>query len=316
MKEFKNKRIVVIGDIGLDQYIIGDVKRISPEAPIPVVEAKSSDERLGLAANVANNIIALGGSPYLVSVMGKDDFAGMLRKGLIEAGIQHTVITDTSRCTTRKVRLMSGHHHIARIDFEHNFAIESAVENQVTQAFDRAIKGADAVVIEDYAKGLLTKNLLSYIIRTCNQAGLPVIVDPNKKTPRSWYKNATAITPNLEEGRALMGLPDDGVKSIGINLLHTLHVKHVVMTQGADGIALLSEDQIVQLPALAHRVYDVTGAGDTVVATLALALAAKMPAYDAVVLANMAASIVVEKVGTSTCTAEELQKLHDSLVTA
>lgn len=316
MNEFKNKRIVVIGDIGLDQYIIGDVKRISPEAPIPVVEAKSSDERLGLAANVANNIIALGGHAHLVSVVGADDFNSFLTKKLEEAGIAYSLVTDTSRQTTRKVRLMSSHHHIARIDFENTHDIEQKIVNEVFERFKNAVVGADVVVIEDYAKGLFTESMIRGIILHCNAMNIPVIVDPSKKTPSHLYRDATMITPNLEEGRILTGTPDADVRITGLNLLHTLNVKYAVITQGADGISLFSRDQIIQLPALAHRVYDVTGAGDTVVATLALAMAAKMPISDCVALANMAASVVVEKVGTSTCSAEELQRLRDSLVTA
>lgn len=293
---------------------MGDVRRISPEAPVPVLEVQSDDQRLGLSANVAQNVASLGGVAQMVAVVGSDTAAEKLREKLSEAGVSpnHLVI-DKSRPTTRKLRVMAGPHHIVRIDFEQKKYLPFEVEAELVRKFESLLESSDGVIIEDYAKGLLSEKTLQNIIRLARTRGLPVMVDPNRNTPARFYNGADLMTPNRDEAVALSGLDYDELRThknliheVGETILKKMELKHLVITRGQEGMTLFSGGERFQLPTFAQQVFDVTGAGDTVIAALALGWVAGFSLQQACVLGNLAAGVVVGKVGSVPCTKAEL----------
>lgn len=310
LESLPKARLVVIGDIGLDEYVLGDVRRISPEAPVPVVEVQSQDSRLGLSANVAQNVASLGGTAFLVGVVGRDAAADELRQRLRSAEVSPDhLIVDPARPTTRKLRVMSGPHHIVRVDFEKKQYLSPEVEESLVAKVTQLLQQADGVIIEDYAKGVLSESGLQAIIRETHRAGRKVFVDPNRSTPARFYSGADVITPNREEAVELSGLDYDDLRSqpnfileVGETLRNKTHIENIVITRGKEGMTLLTRGEAVHMTTFARQVFDVTGAGDTVIAALALAHVGGMSLPEACVFGNVAAGVVVGKVGCVPCT--------------
>jgi D-glycero-beta-D-manno-heptose-7-phosphate kinase len=325
IEQLKNKKVLVVGDVGLDVYIFGEVKRLSPEAPVPILDVAQEDSRLGLAANVAHNIHTLGGQAHLITVVGQDlarnDLQGLLEKNNIRS---HDLVEDTSRPTTRKLRLIAGQHHIARVDYEKQNPISESVKNEVFEKISAAIEKADIVILQDYAKGMLDWELCQLLIKKANEFGKKVLVDPYRSTSLTHYKGAYLMTPNRDEAVALarqmnfhisdpLGTEQLGaaqftaVDQIGRTLMETIDSKNMIVTLGSAGMRLFQDGKVYQLPTFAQSVFDVTGAGDTVISCIALALAADWPLEKACYLANFAAGVVVGKVGCVPCELDELR---------
>jgi rfaE bifunctional protein kinase chain/domain len=281
---------------------------------VPVLEVQSTDMRLGLAANVAQNVASLGGTPLLVAVVGKDAAADDLCAQLRKAGVSpEHLIVDSSRPTTRKLRVMSGPHHIVRVDFEKKQYLSPAVEEMVVGKVRALLATADGVIIEDYAKGVLSENSLQEIIRETHGAGKKVFVDPNRGTPAKFYNGADVVTPNRDEAVELSGLDYDDLRvsgnfilEVGQALRERLRAANIVITRGKDGMSLMDGAEAIHMPTFARQVFDVTGAGDTVIAALALAHVGGFTLPEACVFGNVAAGVVVGKIGCVPCTRQEL----------
>lgn len=306
-------RVLVVGDLMLDEYLRGEVSRISPEAPVPILEVRTHESRLGGAANTAANIQALGGTAFLVGVVGKDETAITLGEQLSAMRITSTCVPDGGRPTSKKTRLVASQQQIVRVDQEKRHAISGPVLDAVKHAIDGRIKDAHAVVISDYAKGVITQEIARYAITRARAGGLPVVVDP-KQRDFTLYAGATVITPNLAEleAAAVTPVPFE-VGRIVAELLPALEGAALLVTRSAEGMSLFQMGvDPIHVPAIAKEVFDVTGAGDTVVATLALALAAKLSFAEAIELASVAAAISVSKRGTSTVNPAELLAALDA----
>jgi len=315
IQKFQKKKILVIGDIGIDEYVNGSVKRISPEAPVPVVEVESEEQRLGLATNVAQNIQSLGGVPVLVSIVGADYSGDQLRKLLKDANVSDEyLVTDTSRPTTRKIRVMSDHHHVVRVDFEQRKFLGTEVENKILQIVQRMIGDCDGVILQDYAKGVLSEKLSQEIIKIARARNKKVLVDPHRTTPIDYYRGADLMTPNAEEALILSGLPVDDLRGVsesyqevGHALMKAIGSKQMVITRGKNGMSFFEGEKTEHVPTFAREVFDVTGAGDTVIAAMALAWCSGISLKESCLIANHAAGVVVGKVGCVPCSIDELK---------
>lgn len=313
LEAMKGKRVLVIGDVGVDRYTIGAVERISPEAPVPIVLVQSEQHKLGLAANVADNIQALGGEPLLVGMVGADDCARDFRRMLKRARITDAhLVVDRSRRTVLKTRVVSDRQQLLRIDYESLHAVSSAVEAQLLRRIERLLPRADAVIVEDYAKGMLSEAFLKQVFKRARAAGKLVAVDPNSKTPLSFYAGAGVLTPNTREAEALSGLKirdEASLLEAGRGILKAARARHVIVTLGKEGMAIFSagHKQVRLIPTYAREVYDVSGAGDTVIAVLSLALSSGATVEEAAVLGNLAAGVEVGKRGTATVTPDEVR---------
>lgn len=314
LRDFSGRRIAIIGDIGLDEYVLGGVRRISPEAPVPVLEVEREDQRLGLAANVAQNVSSLGGTAILIAAVGADSAREKLTSMLQAAQVrtEHLVV-DPDRPTTRKLRVMADHHHIVRVDYERKQYLSPAVEKALLAKVDQVVPECDGVIIEDYAKGVLSERVCQYVIQKAHQFGKKVLVDPNPSTPLAYYRGASVMTPNKDEAFRLSGLNLDDLREtneslleVGQALLSGIQSQHMVITRGKHGMTLFEGGEVQHLPTLAKQVFDVTGAGDTVIAAMALGWCSGWSLRDACVLANFAAGVVVSKVGCVPCTSVEL----------
>jgi D-beta-D-heptose 7-phosphate kinase/D-beta-D-heptose 1-phosphate adenosyltransferase len=299
-------RVLVIGDLMLDEYLRGEVSRISPEAPVPVLEVRAHEARLGGAANAAANIQALGGTTYLVGVVGKDETAKTLGERLAAHGIINTAIPDPERPTSKKTRLVAQQQQIVRVDQEQRRPIAGAVADSVKHAITSRVHDAQAVVISDYAKGVITPEIARHAIAAARKANIPIVVDP-KQRDFTVYAGATVITPNLHELEAASPSDHFEVEAAVARLTPVLDGAALLVTRSADGMTLFrGEHAPFHVPAMAKEVFDVTGAGDTVVASLALSLAAGIELPHAIELASIAAAISVSKRGTSTVSPAEL----------
>jgi D-beta-D-heptose 7-phosphate kinase/D-beta-D-heptose 1-phosphate adenosyltransferase len=300
---FSGARVLVVGDIMMDCYALGEVHRISPEAPVPVVALRERRWNVGGAANVAMNVAGLLGSAIVAGVVGDDSAGQRLAGDLRSAGIDAAgLVVDASRPTTCKTRVMSGSHQIVRLDEEVTNELEEACARELLERIVSILDTVpDAVILSDYAKGVFSDATLAAIVAECRGRGIPVLVDP-KKSDYMRYAGATCITPNFHEFRdalLALGIPRGSLLESGARLREVLGSPLLLVTQGADGMTLFREnDEALHLPALSQEVFDVSGAGDTVIATLATSLAAGDDVEDAMLLANVAASIVVTKVGT------------------
>ncbi len=313
---FKNKKIMIIGDVGVDEYIMGAVKRISPEAPVPVLEVTEEDKRLGLASNVAQNVASLGGEAILISVIGADSGAETLKHLLQKSKVSSEfLITDMTRPTTRKTRIMTGHHHLVRVDHEIRKNLSAETEQKIISQIEKNISVADCVIIEDYAKGIFSLSLVEKIVQICKREKKYLMVDPHQTKFAEFYKGVDLIKPNYNEALALTNIQEDDIENpservwaVGRQLQKMTGASDVVLTQGKEGMAIFTKDeQVVQVPTFAKKVFDVTGAGDTVIAALALGVSSGLPLAQACVLANYAAGIVVAKVGCVPCEIQELK---------
>lgn len=300
----------VIGDLMLDRFVWGKVSRISPEAPVPVVEIEREDYHLGGAANVARNLASLGGAPLLVGIVGEDEAGSSLRRALAERGMRaDTVIIDSGRRTTLKTRIIAHSQQVVRADWESNSEIEGETERRALDLAEEVISQSKAVVLSDYAKGTLTPVLIERSIALARDRGVPILVDPKLRRYRL-YRGVTLVTPNLGEAERFTGVAMRSEKDLAEAarvLFDELDCAAVLITRGEHGMSLFERDlPPLHIPTFAREVFDVTGAGDTVIATAALALACGTSLPHAAELANRAAGIVVGKLGTATVLPEEL----------
>ena len=308
---FKVKKVMVIGDIMLDKYIWGDVSRISPEAPVQVVNVQRESYSPGGAANVAANIAALSGQAYMVGIVGDDRASETLIEELETRGINvEGVITDASRPTTQKVRIIGKNQQLLRVDYEKRGDTEADTENDLIEFISKTISDIDVIVISDYAKGVITEKTMQKVMELAAHPQKRVVIDP-KPSHKSLYRNATVISPNHLEAFQMAGEdPEETgrVDEVGMKLLRELD-SNILITRGEKGMSLYEKSgKITSVPTYAQEVYDIIGAGDAVVATLALGLGSGLTLKEAAILANHAAGIVVRKVGTSTASVEELEQ--------
>ncbi|MEP6742074.1 MAG: D-glycero-beta-D-manno-heptose-7-phosphate kinase [bacterium] len=306
-----NRKIVVLGDVMLDEFVWGDVTRISPEAPVPVVDIRRESVHLGGAGNVLANIVALGAGGCVVGVVGKDSAGERIRATLHEVSpLQDNeyLVVDQNRPSTTKTRIIAHSQLVVRADREHRRPVNGQVEKRVIESLQKALQQADAFVVSDYDKGVVTPRILKEILAFAYKTA-PVLIDPKIRN-FSYYRPASLITPNHFEALRMSNLEedsDDGLHQAARAIQERLDCDAVLITRGERGIMLLERNQApVFVETAAREVYDVTGAGDTVIATLAAALAAGASVLEAANLANHAAGIVVGKVGTATATAAEL----------
>lgn len=304
LPDFSTGRVIVVGDVMLDRYWHGSTTRISPEAPVPIVKVEQDEYRAGGAGNVALNIAALNGTAELIGIVGRDDAGALLKKRLEAAGVRCQLIESTTLPTITKLRVISRHQQLIRLDFEENFSTLAPVGIQA--AFNSALGKARAAVLSDYGKGTLSQ--IAPLIQSARAQGVAVVADP-KGTEFERYRGATIITPNLSEFEAVVGHCADEATLLerGEALRNKLELDAVLITRSERGMTLIARDAAPQtLPARARDVFDVTGAGDTVVALLGLGLACGLPLVDATHLANVAAGIVVGKLGTASVSPDEL----------
>jgi D-beta-D-heptose 7-phosphate kinase/D-beta-D-heptose 1-phosphate adenosyltransferase len=314
-ESFRNGRIVVLGDVMLDEFIWGRVRRISPEAPVPVVEVERQTLALGGAGNVVNNLVALGARAVPLGIVGDDADAERLRLAFDALGVRtDSLVTDSSRPTTLKTRIIAHNQQVVRADRENRAAVCGAVEDRVLDQFYREIEEADAVVVSDYNKGLLTPGLLARALRRAREREIVVCLDPKSRN-FAHYQPVTVITPNNQEAAEAAGIAIEDPQSLieaGRRILASIDCRAVLVTRGEEGMTLFADGGLMtHIPTVAREVYDVTGAGDTVIATLALALVTGATLAEAAVLANHAAGVVVGKVGTATVTRDELIETID-----
>ena len=306
---FAQLKVCVVGDVMLDRFVVGRVTRISPEAPVPVVRFEREYTRLGGAANVAQNLTALGAQVSLVGVVGHDDAAARLRSLLGETGISADgLVFDGARPTVEKVRIVTDRNQqVARIDYERDADIEIDVEHSVIERIDAAARSAHALLVSDYLKGTVTRPIVEALLRF-KSASLPLVVDP--KIPHlSCYAGATLVTPNHHEAETATHRrirTDDDARTAAREFRERARCEAALLTRGEQGMWLSSRDADGGIPALAREVSDVTGAGDTVVAAVALALAGGASLAEAASLANYAAGVVVGKFGPATLSPDEL----------
>ena len=312
IEQFKNKKILVLGDVMLDKYIWGNVSRISPEAPVQVVEVAKESYAPGGAANVANNIAALNAKSFMVGVVGKDRTKEQLVSDLKKRNVDVSgLIEDENKRTVRKVRVFGRSQQLLRFDYEKKGYVDANTEKKIFHFIEKNMGNVDAVIISDYAKGTITKNLMEKLIPLCKEKNKIIVVDPKPKH-KDFYKNATLITPNHKEANEMANIAEEAedadIEMTGKKLLEEMN-STILITRGEKGMSLFEKDgKITNIPTFAKEVYDIVGAGDTSVATVALALASGANFEEAAIIANHAAGITVGKVGTSTVSIEELKE--------
>lgn len=317
---FSKVKMLVIGDWMLDEFVWGTVERISPEAPVPVVRVERESFVPGGALNVANNIRTLGGYVFPCGLIGRDLMGRMLVRAMRKEGIDTSgAIYDPNRPTTLKTRVVAHSQQVVRFDREQNRDLNQDLLKKAISFIDRVISKVDAVIIEDYGKGMITSELLTYVLKKSKMFKKPVLVDPKEKH-FSYYQGVTAITPNRKEAVSAYGrikngeLPD--MNEIGKALVKRFSCQAVLITLGEDGMMLVEKNgSVTKIPTAAREVYDVSGAGDTVIAVFALAIAAGATMKEAAFISNHAAGIVVGKLGTATLTREELRQSFSSRMT-
>jgi D-beta-D-heptose 7-phosphate kinase/D-beta-D-heptose 1-phosphate adenosyltransferase len=311
---FARKRVLIVGDVMLDEYIWGEVRRISPEAPVPVVEIQRRTYVPGGAANTAANVVSLGGTALLGSVVGCDHQSENLQTALVQCGVDPGgLIVEDERPTTTKTRVVAHSQQVVRVDSEVCRPLSAQTENSLLDWVEEQLRNADACILSDYAKGVVTPRVAEGCLRMARQAGKPVVVDP-KGSNYAKYRGATVVKPNIHEAERLAGEEiTDGpsLAAVGQRLSHLLDGAALLITRGAKGMSLFRNgSQPVHIPTVAHNVFDVTGAGDTVLGALAMGLAAGLSLEQAAQIANRAAGIVVGKIGTATVTLEELRQVR------
>lgn len=307
---FSSRRIIVVGDVMLDGFLIGRVNRMSPEAPVPILVYDHDEHRLGGAANVAHNVRALGAAVDLIGVVGADDSAARLQAELAVRGIHAAgLITDPQRRTTMKMRVVTARNQqVARIDYESDHDVSSEVEEALIAQVATRARSAQVILVSDYQKGAITRRSMAQLVAFGKANGVPVIVDP--KVPHiDYYAGATLVTPNHVEAESATNIritTNEDARRAATALRQRLNVESVVITRGEHGMWVSQAGVDGHLPAVAREVADVTGAGDTVIAVLALAIAAGGTIGEAARLANQAAGVVVGKFGASTVTTQEI----------
>jgi D-beta-D-heptose 7-phosphate kinase/D-beta-D-heptose 1-phosphate adenosyltransferase len=309
----KSSRVVVVGDIMLDRYLVGDTERLSPEAPVPVVTVRERHSALGGAANVAANVVALGARCLLVGAIGDDVDGVSLRQELAVAQLEDRhVLTIAGRPTTSKTRIIARGQQIVRIDDEVDSLLDRADLNRLIAAAREALADADALLLEDYNKGALAPDLILAVMEVAKRRGIPIIVDP-KYRQFFEYAGATVFKPNRRELESALGAAVDLQDGDALpDVLARLKVDNLLVTLGPAGMVLVTKDGgLIQIPSIARQIYDVSGAGDTVTAWLGTALAAGASVREAAQLANYAAGVEVGKPGVATVSPEEVLAVHE-----
>ena len=316
LHRFKGKKILVVGDFMLDEYIKGTVERISPEAPVPIVDAKSKSYRPGGAANVVANLRALGAEVESVGVVGKDQDGETLLKLLKEMGAGvNGIVADGERPTTKKTRIIGGSQQLLRVDWESRDYLSQKVEERLLAFLKENYRRFDAVIISDYGKGVITKGLFEVTKEIKKR--IPVLLDPKEKNFPIYGSGAvTTMTPNIKETYQAVGLKpltDSEAEEAGRRLIEEFGLDFAVITRSEKGISIIEKGAAHHIPTRAKQVYDVTGAGDTVISAMALSLAAGADLKEAAEIANLAAGVVVGKLGTATVTVEEIEEALNAL---
>jgi D-glycero-beta-D-manno-heptose-7-phosphate kinase len=309
VKAMRGRRVLILGDVMLDEFLWGRVARISPEAPVPVVEITRQSFHLGGAANVAANVRSLGGRAVVVGVVGTDSAAEAIRKALAADGIDDALVTDQGRPTTLKTRIVAHHQQVVRADRELASAVPRATEDALLKGVTGALPTCAAVIVSDYLKGVVTPRVMRRLLATARLGGVPVLVDP-KVGHFPLYRRTAVVTPNQAEAEQATGVKirtEADLLSAGRRILRRLGCDAALITRGEHGLSLFEPGRPARhVPTAAREVFDVTGAGDTVIATLALARAAGASLAEAAVLANFAAGVVVGKIGTATASPAEV----------
>mgnify|MGYP001610017714 CR=1 FL=1 len=313
---FKDKKILVVGDIMLDKYIWGDVSRISPEAPVQVVNVLKETYEPGGASNVANNVATLDGNAFMVGIAGDDEAKKILFNELKIREINTDgIFIDNEKPTTQKIRIVGRSQQLLRVDYEKKEHVHKNIEKAMVGFFEKIISEVDVIVISDYAKGVITPEVSQRLIQIAGDNNKIIIVDPKPKH-LSLYSNVTLITPNNAEAGEMTNIEDgsdDAIAEMGNKLLKYLNA-NVLITRGEKGMSLFERNgSIKHIPANAKEVYSLIGAGDTVVATLALALASGASLEEAATLANIAAGIKVGKIGTASVSIDEIKREIENL---
>jgi rfaE bifunctional protein kinase chain/domain len=313
----RRKRVVVVGDVMVDRYLWGSVSRISPEAPVPVVEIARETSRLGGAANVANNVVSLGAACSLCGLAGDDDEGARLARRLEDQGIAASgLVRASGRPTTVKTRIIAHNQQVVRADRETRDDVTGEAEARLRSAVSAALATADAVIISDYGKGAVTKNLLDYLIPAARSADKIVSVDPKERQFRN-YSGVSLITPNQFEAGGIVGrriTDEDSLMAVGWEVFDMLSPGALLVTRGEHGMSLFEGGRrYAHFPTVARHVYDVTGAGDTVIASFTLCLAAGATTAEAAQIANHAAGVVIREVGTATVGSDDLVASFDAL---
>jgi D-beta-D-heptose 7-phosphate kinase/D-beta-D-heptose 1-phosphate adenosyltransferase len=310
LRGMTDERILVLGDVMLDEFVWGKVVRISPEAPVPVVEVTDHSFHVGGAGNVARNVRSLGGAAILAGVVGRDGAAERIGQELAAAGVEATLaVSDSGRPTTVKTRIIAHHQQVVRADREQADDIGDALEREVLSRARRALPRCRAVVVSDYRKGVVTPRVMREVLSLARRRRIPVFVDP-KVDHLPLYRGVAVLTPNQLEAEQATGIrirSAADVAAAGRHLLRTLSCRAALLTRGEHGMCLVERGKApVHIPTAAREVFDVTGAGDTVIATLALAFCAGARLAEAAMLANYAAGVAVGKLGTATVTPDEV----------
>jgi rfaE bifunctional protein kinase chain/domain len=318
IQALKGKKVMIVGDLMLDHYMMGDVERISPEAPVPVVRVERESSLLGGAGNVARNIVSLGGKALLVSAVGTDEDGEKLDKLCRDAGIKTKLIRDPARPTTKKTRIIAANQQVVRVDQELAVPLQRDETRELVDYLRGVIADFPVVILSDYGKGFICEEFMKRfmaLVEECEDRPL-VLVDP-KTVNYDLYQYVDLLTPNTKEAGEGAGLPvrgQDTVIRAGRALFDRLHCKNLLITMGGDGMALFEGDDTVQhIPTFARKVFDVTGAGDTVIATVGLGLSAGLDMLSACTLANYAAGVVVGQIGAATARPEDLAEAVEEL---
>lgn len=312
ISKFSHQKILVVGDLILDHYIFGKVERISPEAPVPVVWANEEKFVCGGAANVGLNLVSLGAKVFLCGVLGRDYFGRALNSLIEKEGVYtDLLIKDKQRPTTLKTRIVAYHQQVVRVDWESVEFLSWELNKKILNRIKKRIDEFDAVIIEDYGKGVINPQLVSDLVDLCKKHKKIITVDP-KEDHFDYYENVTALTPNLKEAQVAANLKirnkKEEIPLLGEIILKKLNPSCLLITLGEDGMMLFCDHRHYHIPVYAQEVFDVTGAGDTVIAVFTLALSCKSSYLEAAFLSNLAAGIVVGKLGAVSVSKKELLK--------
>jgi len=305
ISNLKKAKILVIGDIILDKYLWGNVERISPEAPVPVVEVIKENYNLGGASNVANNIASLDAEAILIGVVGKDENAKILKNLLEEKNIKYALVEDKERPTIEKTRIIAVSQQLLRIDRENKAKLSKEIEEEIIKNIKNVLDKVDSIIVSDYGKGVITQNIMDLLV----SSGKMIFVDP-KPSNFMLYKNTTILTPNRKEAYELVKADkEESLENVAKKIMENLNLQRVLITLSSEGMALFEKDKVIKIPAKAKKVYDVTGAGDTVISVLSMAKSIGASWEESAIIANYAAGYVVGEIGTATVTEDILTSL-------
>jgi len=326
LKDISGAHLLVAGEVGIDEYLWGDCRRISPEAPVPVVEVESQSFKLGLSANVAQNLVSLGAKTTLVSVKGADSDGVKLGQMLKEAGISKVeFVEDDSRPTLRKVRVLAQKQHVVRVDYERSHPLDARLAKGFVERICDLMPSVDGIIVQDYGKGIWNPDTMAFIERA-KSINKPVFVDPSRISSLELYRGMTLSTPNIAEAETLCRIPsgksrlvgrdDKALLKMAKHILETTESEHSIITCGEWGMVSVSrgENRLTRIPTFAREVFDVTGAGDTVIAVLSLMYVLGQSLPHCMQVANAAAGIVVGRIGASAVSLEELKSELERLM--